>query len=86
MFRQGRNPSWRPEVALCHGFAGKTNGGIPEMGRLSDLPRVPPDCAVQWERRQPHGEYHISRRLRAWYKEIAKFFEKEELPGKGRVY
>lgn len=53
------------------------------MGRLSDLPRVPPGCAVQWERRQMHDEYHIIRHLCVWYKEIAKFLEKGNYLGRG---
>ncbi len=60
------------EVHYFHMCTNKTNPGFPDARRMNELVPVLANFAAQWDQRQPHDEYHISRRLREWHKELIK--------------
>lgn len=62
-----------------HMCTNKTNPGFPDTQRLNALIPVLADLAARWDKRQPHDEYHISRRLRAWHKELIKSLDERGL-------
>lgn len=67
------------EVHYFHMCTNKTNPGFPDPKRLNALIPVLADLAVQWDQRQPHDEYHISRRLRTWHQELTKSLDERGL-------
>ena len=58
------------EVHYFHMCTDRTNPGFPDARRMNELVPVLADLADRWDQRQPHDEYHISRRLREWHKEL----------------
>lgn len=67
------------EVHYFYMCTNKTNPGFPDARRVNELIPVLADLADRWDKRQPHDEYHMSRRLRAWHKEIVKSLDERGL-------